>query len=236
MSDWFSTFDESLWLKPDDTGEDEAQFLMKALHLQPGMRVLDIPCGAGRVAVHLAKAGCRMTGMDRNPNFIARAQQRFEKENLDGEFLTLDMRDLDEVDSFDAILNWSGSFGYCTDEENINVLQRMTTALKPGGHLLIDQPNREWLLRHFQPATVTPKCTMHTRWDAHTQRLETTYFMQGDGQEQESTLSMRLYTPAQFRRLFAQVGLNWETAFGGKDGSPYSRISRRLIVIGKKVI
>lgn len=38
MTDWFTQFDESLWFKADDTGEDEAQFIMRALHLQPGDR------------------------------------------------------------------------------------------------------------------------------------------------------------------------------------------------------
>lgn len=234
MSDWFQIFNESLWLKSDDAGEDEAQFLMQALHLHTGDRVLDLPCGAGRVAVHLAKAGCRVTDMDRNPNFVARAQRRFTDEGLEGEFRTLDMRHVDDVEAFDAIYNWSGSFGYCTDAENRDVLRRMATALTPGGRLLIDQPNREWLLRHFQPTIITPTHTMHTRWEMPTQRFETTYRTQHEGKTQESHLSMRLYTPAQFRRLYAGAGLTVEAIYGRKDGSPYTRASRRVMVVGRK--
>ena len=235
MPDWYQTFDESLWLKGDDTGEDEAQFIINALCLRLGERVLDLPCGAGRVALHLAKAGCRMTGIDRNPNFIARAKQRFADARVPGDFCVLDMRGIEDRDTFDAVYNWSGSFGYCSEAENAEVLKRMTTALKAGGRLLIDQPNREWLLRQFRPTITTAKCTIHNRWDAGTQRLESTYLLQCEGQVQESTLSMRLYTPAQFRRLFAHAGLTWETAYGGKDGSAYMRGSRRLIVVGQKM-
>jgi cyclopropane fatty-acyl-phospholipid synthase-like methyltransferase len=68
---------------------------MQALHLRPDDRVPDPPCGAGRVAVHLAKAGCRVSGIDRNPRFVARAQQRCNDAGVLGEFRTLDMRQLD---------------------------------------------------------------------------------------------------------------------------------------------
>ena len=68
--EWFENFDEQLWLKPDDIGQDEARFVKKALRLRKGQSVLDAPCGAGRIAVHLAKAGCRVTGIDLQKNFI----------------------------------------------------------------------------------------------------------------------------------------------------------------------
>lgn len=232
MIDWFQTFDESLWLRPDETGEADAQFIMLALHLQPGDRVLDLPCGAGRVGVWLAKAGCRVTGVDRNPSFVGRAQRRFADEGVDGEFRALDMRCLDDGDAFDGIYNWSGSFGYCTDEENLDVLRRMVNALKPGGRVLIDQPNREWLLRHFLPVIQLPTGHSENRWIPETQRIESYWHAAEAGTV--STSSMRLYTTMQFRRLFAQAGLIWEAAYGGKDGSAYTRGSRRLIVVGRK--
>lgn len=51
-------FDDTLWLTPDNIGTDEATFIKRALRLRKGQRVLDAPCGADRIAVHLAKAGC----------------------------------------------------------------------------------------------------------------------------------------------------------------------------------
>ena len=206
---------------------------MRALQLQPGDKVLDIPCGAGRVAIHLAKAGCRVTGIDRNANFVARAQQSFADESVAGKFRPLDMRKLDDEEAFDAIYNWSGSFGYFSDAENADVLRRMAQALKSGGRLLIDQPNREWVLRNFQSTMLMEKYEIYTQWDRSTQRLESTYQALCKG-HMHSTLSMRLYALSQFRHLFAQVGLTLNTAYGGKDSSPYTRTSRRLIVVGRK--
>jgi cyclopropane fatty-acyl-phospholipid synthase-like methyltransferase len=64
MPDWFRTLSDDLWLPPDEVGEDEARFIRGALRLRRGQRVLDAPCGAGRIGVHLALAGCDVTGVE----------------------------------------------------------------------------------------------------------------------------------------------------------------------------
>ena len=93
QSEWFVNFAEGLWLKDDDTGKDEARFIKRALHLRKGQFVLDAPCGAGRIAVHLAKAECVVTGVDLQPAFIKRAKARFSREGLKGSFEVMDLRE-----------------------------------------------------------------------------------------------------------------------------------------------
>ncbi len=230
MSEWIETIDERLWLHPDETGADAAAFILQALGLQPGMRVLDAPCGAGRIAVHVAKAGCQMTGIDRNPRFIARAQRRFAEEGVEGDFQVADLRRLPFDGGFDAAYNWGGSFGYFSDAENLLALQRLAAALRPGGRLLLDLLNREAVLRDFRPVLDLGGKRTHTIWED--QRLVSTWYI-GDEPESAGTSVIRLYTPAQTRRLLAHAGLTWEAAYGGKDGSPYGRGSGRLIVVGR---
>jgi len=232
MTEWIETIDERLWLHPDETGEDDARFIMTALGLQPGRRVLDAPCGAGRIAVHLAKAGCHMTGIDRNPRFIARAQARFATEEVAGDFLVMDLRQLPFDGAFDAVYCWGGSFGYFSDVENLLTLRRLTAALRPGGRLLLDQLNREAVLRDFHPELHFDGKTTRTVWQD--QRLLSTWYV-GEETEPSGASAIRVYTPAQTRRLFVQAGLTWETAYGGKDGSPYRRQkSGRLVAVGRK--
>jgi cyclopropane fatty-acyl-phospholipid synthase-like methyltransferase len=165
MKDWTIDFAEDFWLKPDDVGAEEAAFLIKALHLRPGQTVLDAPCGAGRIASHIAQIGCSMTGIDLRASFTNRAASRFREKKLIGRFLPMDLRKMEFSEEFDAAFSWSGSFGYFAEAENLDVLKRYVAALRKGGRVLVDQPNREAMLRHFLAFHDTGNCTIKNHWN-----------------------------------------------------------------------
>ena len=54
--------------------EQEVDFLVDALGLEPGMRVLDAGCGPGRHALALARRGIEVVGVDLSPDFVALAR------------------------------------------------------------------------------------------------------------------------------------------------------------------
>jgi cyclopropane fatty-acyl-phospholipid synthase-like methyltransferase len=66
-----------------ETTRAEADFLEKSLRLAPGRRVLDVPCGDGRLALELASRGCRVTGVDISPDFLAAARASARERGLD---------------------------------------------------------------------------------------------------------------------------------------------------------
>ena len=231
---WFDNYDRNFGLKADDTGEDEARFIRRVLHLRRGQSVLDIPCGAGRVAAHLANYGCKVTGVDMTPSYIRRARARFRKDRLDGRFICSDMRSVDFQNRFHAIYIWQGSFGIFSDAENLGVVCGLARALRKGGRLLIDQPNREFILRHFRPTRKSGSVRSVTTWNPKTERM-TTRFTETLGRNLRSWhLTMQFYTPRQFRRLFESAGLKVEAMYGDLAGTPYSRGSRRIHAVGRK--
>ena len=235
MAEWFEDYaDKGFGLKSDETGEDEAGFITRVLRLQKGQSVLDAPCGAGRISVHLAKAGCRVTGLDLTEAFIHRAQTRFAKETLNGEFHVLDMRRINFCEQFDAVVNWQGSFGYFSETENLDVLRCFARALRKGGRVMIDQINREYLLRNFLEKRELGDLTTRNSWNARTQRVKSVWTRTIDGQRRSHAMSIRLYTPAQFRTMFEQVGLLIQAAYGSIAAEPYCRASKRLVVVGQK--
>jgi len=231
-SEWFASFEPGLWLHGDETGRKEAAALKRLLRLRRGQSVLDAPCGAGRIAFHLAKAGCRVTGVDRMVSFVARARRRFRKAGLSGEFLVGDLRDLDFADQFEAVINFGGSFGYFSDAENLLVLRRFASALRPGGRVYIDQPNREHILRHFRPRATHGAAVCRTKW--RNQRCQTTWTLTRGGRKVRCRSSIRFYTPGEFRRLLTRAGLAVEGIYSSLDAVPYRRSCRRICVIGKK--
>lgn len=233
MTDWFETMDDGLWLKPDEVGEDEARFLKDALHLRKGQAVLDAPCGAGRIAFYLARAGCLVTGYDLREAFIARAEKRFREAGLKGTFVVGDLRKMDFRGDFHAACNWLGSFGYFDDGENLEVVRRYVRALLPGGRLLIDQPNREFLLRNFIAVRDAGSMTVRNRWDGEAERVISERVIDGVSAP-ENRSSMRLYTPSQMRFLLEEAGLKIETTYGSFAGDGWRRSSRRMITVARK--
>jgi len=231
---WFETFADELWLRPDDVGEAEAHFIRRALRLRKGRRVLDAPCGAGRIAVHLAKAGLAVTGVDLRPQFLRRARVRFRHEGLPGTFQTLDLRRLDFEEEFDGICNWQGSFGYFSDEENADLVRRYARALRKGGRLLIDQVNREFVLRHFRSSQTSEGVTMDNRWDPSSLRIKSVWVKHAGGPAKKNLVSIRLYTPTEMTALFEDAGLRVTRMYGSFLGDHYRRASNRMIVVGKR--
>lgn len=236
MEEWYRHVHPILYLKEEEGSDQEAQLIIEALRLKPGDRVLDAPCAAGRISVRLARAGCLVTGVDINEEFLQLARERLQSEGLPGTFLNMDVRRLPFHEEFDAALNWWASFGYFSDEENLETLRGMSGAVRPGGRVLIEQPNREFVLRRLAPVVEGDPWLLLSRWDPVRERIESHWILRLEGRNESYPMSMRWYTPAQLRRLFRRAGLEPEEAYGDYDGSPYQRSSPRLILVGRKEV
>jgi SAM-dependent methyltransferase len=233
MPDWFEMMEDRFWLHPDSVGEGEARFILKALHLRRGDTVLDAPCGAARVSFHLTRAGCIVTGIDLRDTFIRRARRRFRLRGLHGTFRVLDLRRLEIEGQFDGIFNWAGSFGYFSEAENVRLIAAYVRALRPGGRLLIEQPDREHLLRHFKRVMRTKSVIYRSRWDARNQRVITRRIEAG-AEKRSNSSSMRLYTPAQMRALFECRGLIVEQMHRSLLFEAYGKSVPRMVIVGRK--
>ena len=231
--DWFESLHDSLWLRPDEGGEAEAEALRRLLRVRKGQRVLDAPCGAGRVALPLARGGVQVVGIDLRRAFVDRARRRLGKEGVQADLRCMDLRSIDFENEFHAVCNWFNSFGYFSDAENADVARRFARALRPGGRLLVDQLNRERILRDFRPVEVKYGVRIRSRWDARRERLIGQRAIAGIAEE-ESRSSQRLYTPAQMGGLLAAAGLAVESVFGSLDREPHHRGSDRMIVVARK--
>jgi SAM-dependent methyltransferase len=112
--------------KPD---ENLVSYLERGL-VAPG-RALDLGCGPGRNALHLAAAGFTVDAVDLSPAAIEWAQERAGDADvrfLCGDAFTLDLGEYDFV--YD-----SGCFHHLPPHRRVSYLSLLDRCLKPGGHL-----------------------------------------------------------------------------------------------------
>src|SRR5687768_17802584 len=65
---------------------DGAAEFVDGIDLAPGMRVLDVACGTGNLALPAARKGADVTGLDIAPNLIEQAKANADEEGLEARF------------------------------------------------------------------------------------------------------------------------------------------------------
>src|SRR5215207_1129501 len=87
-----------------------AEEFIKRLNLQPGMKVLDLACGTGNLALPAAKTGATVTGVDIAPNLVEQARENATAAGLNAKFDEGDAEALPYADaSFDAVVTMFGA-------------------------------------------------------------------------------------------------------------------------------
>ncbi len=103
------TYSSALYVHPNQTLEDaqEAKLsrIEELLDLRGGENILEIGCGWGALAVRLARAGARVTGVTLSSEQLAFARQRVEQEALVGS-VALELTDYRDIEgSYDKIVS-----------------------------------------------------------------------------------------------------------------------------------
>ncbi len=102
--------------------------------IRPGMRVLDLGCGAGDstfVAADLVGPGGSVVGLDHSPEALARARLRAAQRGLaQVQFIEGDYHDPAPGGPFDAIVERLALYQI---PDPVEVLRRQATVLRPGG-------------------------------------------------------------------------------------------------------
>ena len=224
-------------LREEDTPTQVA-FLERELGLAPGARIVDLGCGHGRHANELARRGYEVLGVDLVPGLLERARDVARSEGLRVDYALGDVRGLGMVEAFDHAICLFGAFGFLDDEGNAEHLRVAAAALRPGGTLLLDVHNRDWIVRDILPVTVLDKGDdmMIDRHVFDTQQgrlVDRRTYVRG-GRARTVTFSIRLYALTELAALLSAAGFTALRAFGGWDGAPVSMARNRMLVLARK--
>lgn len=108
----------------------------------------DIACGSGEITVRLAKAGCRMTGIDLSEEMLNVARDKARREGLDVKWVRQDIVQLELAHKVDFVTAVCDGFNYIPQNKLGAVLDRIRANLKEGGTLVFDVSS-EYKLRNI---------------------------------------------------------------------------------------
>jgi SAM-dependent methyltransferase len=216
-----------------ETTRAEADFLWKSLRLAPGMRVLDVPCGDGRLALELAARGCAMTGVDISKEFIDAAREG----DPTIEWRVADMRDLPWDREFDAAYCAGSSFGFLGDSGDAAFLQAVARTLKPGGRFFGDFKAAESVLPSFRESYEMPVGNLvfaaKNSYDPAAGTMENLYTVARGSEVEKKRAVHRIYTTREILGMLADAGFGGFQTYGSLQGEPYRLGSPRLFVVAE---
>jgi SAM-dependent methyltransferase len=243
---WFEeVFDEDyLRTLPFMSGEQtlrEVEFIEASLAARPGARILDVGCGYGRHAIELVQRGLDVTGLDLSLPLLIRAADEAQKRALSVNFVHADMREMAFDQEFDGVTCMLTSFGYFDEDANMRVAEGMARALKPGGRLLLDIVNRDYIVSDL-PSRVWWEgngCVVleEVDFNFHTSRILThRSIVFEDGRQVEQELSIRAYSLHEIGRLLRQAGFRVLDISGAlaTRGQFFGSTSRSLMILAEK--
>jgi SAM-dependent methyltransferase len=223
-------------LTPERTAA-EAELVWRLLELEPGLEVLDLACGHGRIANALAERGARVTGLDATPLFLELARADAAERGVEVEYVEGDMRSIPWTGRFDRVLCWFTSFGYFSDEENRAVLAGAYAALVPGGSFLVELNHRDNLLGRYAEETVSERgedrMIDRHRLDLQTGRSFDQRTVVRGGRSRTFEFSVRMFSAAELQDWLRAAGFR-ETRAYGEDGEPLTLEHRRMAIAARK--
>lgn len=250
--DFFHGLALDLWRKaiPPEKTQAEAEFLIKHLACEPGARLLDVPCGNGRLSFELGRRGYRVTGVDISEEFIEEARcsaaglinPPADASGTDLpapiEFHLGDMRAIEGSSVYDGAFCFGNSFGFLEYADMERFLGGVARALKPGARFIVNTgmaaesvlPDFEEQSCHEVGDIVT---TIKERYLADESCIDSEYIFERDGKVESGKAKHWIYTAAEIRRMLERAEFKVLNCYGSLKSELFKLGSRELFIVSE---
>jgi len=222
----------------ETVSDTQTETIWRLLDLEPGMQVLDLACGPGRIANRLAERGARVTALDATPLFLEHARRDAAQRGVEVDYVAGDMRSLPWPNArFERVISWFTSFGYFGDEDNQTVLAEAHRVLRPGGRLLIENNNLAELLPRWLPAVVVERdenfMIDRSTFEPTTGRAVTERTCVRDGQVRRFRFEVRMFIGVELKAWLRAAGFHRVDQMD-HEGAALAARSGRMVSIAHK--
>jgi len=249
---WKDLFDEIYLLTDarsvcnDNLTGQEVDFLEKLLDLSPSATIIDLCGGQGRHALEFSRRGFNnVTVLDYSQYLVDVGKKQAEQEELRTMFVRGDARNTGvRSHSFQYVIIMASSFGYFIDEnENQKILQEVKRLLLPGGTLLLDLPDKDYVIGNFKPFSSHRvdgdfQVTRERELGEDIIYSREVVVSDSSGCIRDKTYSIRLYSETKIADLLHSSGfesIHFHKNFMDRNASgDYGCMTNRMIVTARK--
>lgn len=213
---------------------------------RPGLRVLDVGCGTGTLALAFARMGHTVTGADPAPAMLAAARCKPGADTVT--WIEADARTLALGTTFDLVIMTGHAFQVLLgDDDQRQALDAIARHLAPDGVFAFETRNppveewRTWTREQSMTPLRHPRLgDVDVHWEAHLTAtpeivaLETHYLFKADGSRRVSHSLLRFASQTTVARHLAEAGLAVAAWYGDWDRSAVTPHSPELIAITRR--
>lgn len=226
-----STIQRELWHEGKKTAHAILTILRERNIRGRHVRLLDVPCGMGRVAIPLGELGVHITGLDLSPHYVRIATEKATRAGLQNktafivgraEMLNKILSEKQvELGTYDCAISIHTNLGYGSNRDDRTFLRSVRRAVRKGGFFLITaRRNKEDVMKNLQETSfqeTSQMMALQNNWYSKSKsRLFTVWrFYRKNNARGSSTLvqlgenirtSVRLYSTSEMIELLNETG------------------------------
>lgn len=223
-----------------------AKWILEYTGLKKGSAILDLGCGPGLYTEKFAKRGYKVTGIDFSRRSIAYAKEQAALNHLDIDYIYQNYLTINYVDKYDlAVLIWC-DFGALTNEDRDILLNKVYTAIKPGGYFIFDvfSPNqcldireeKTWEYRESGFWRPYPYIYLFANYiyREHDTFEDHHVILDESGKCEVYRIWNHYYTRGSITKLLTSFGYKDINIFSDAAGAEYNDLSKTLCIVAKK--
>ena len=197
----------------------------RALAVPVPLRVLEVACGTGRIAIPLARDGHAVTGIDLSRSMLEQAERKAAEAGVAVALHEADMRTFELGATFDLVLlPFNGMYLLRERADAEQCLAAIRRHLAPGGRFALDFTNPR-----FEKLTATTHVASYDR--VRQQKTVDITYRFADGSTATDQLVLRVYFPQELLALLAYNGFDVIEQYGDYDRSPLASDSPQLLFV-----